>query len=386
MDVLQFIVWDPDPEIFSVFGIDVRWYGLLFALGFLISQQIMFFMYRQEGKPVQDVESLTVYMVIATVVGARLGHVLFYEPDKYLSDPIQILNIRGGGLASHGAAIGILTALYLYVNYLMRFHKGKFEVKKRKRPGQSYLWVVDRIVIVVALTGTLIRLGNFMNSEIVGEPTGSDVGVVYGYWLEDAAKYYSQGSVTSAETRKEESEGWNQKYQAPVRLDLEFQRGIDTTQAGYYIRNTLTRTIAEGPRTERFFEQPGGEPLYYDLQQKSGIVTASVVVNGIPRHPTQLYEASSYLFIFLLLYLIWYRKKEQTPEGMIFGIFMITLWSFRFIWEFLKENQVEFEEGMALNMGQWLSIPLILAGVLILMYSLRNKPKETKERVTSGKN
>lgn len=376
MDLLHFIVWDPDPEIFSILGIDVRWYGLLFALGFLIGQQIMFYMYRQEGKPAQDVETLTIFMVIATIIGARLGHVFFYEPDKYLSDPLEILNIRGGGLASHGAAIGILTALYLYVNYLIRFHKGKFEAKKRKRPGQSYLWVVDKVVIVTAFIGALIRIGNFMNSEIVGEPTGSNYGVVYGHWLEDAAKYYSKGAVTSAETYPVDGAEWQGGYDAPVRLELEFQRGSDTTQIVYFINNTLKSSLIDGPRGERFFSQSAHEPLPYTLQQRSGIVTAHVFVNGIPRHPTQLYEAFSYLLSFLILFLVWYRYKERTPEGLLFGLFLILVFGFRIVWEFMKENQVAFEEGMALNMGQWLSIPLVLTGVIILIYSLRNQPKE----------
>ena len=379
MEVLQFIVWDPDPELFTVFGIDVRWYGLLFALGFLIGQQIMFYLYRQEGKPEQDVETLTVFMVLAVIIGARLGHVFFYEPEKYLSDPIEILNIRGGGLASHGAAIGILTALYLYVNYLIRFHKGKLEVKRRKRPGQSYLWVVDKVVIVTAFIGALIRIGNFMNSEIVGEPSGSDYGVVYGHWLEDVSKYYSQGAVTSAETHPEEGQQWKEKFNAPVRLELEFQRGTDSVQAATFIQTSLKQALTNGPRAERFFDHPAGEPLPYTLQQRSGIITASVITNGLPRHPTQLYEAASYLLIFLVLFLIWSRRKQDTPEGLLFGVFLITLWSFRFIWEFMKENQVEFEEGMALNMGQWLSIPLILAGFVILFYSLRKKPEKEKE-------
>jgi phosphatidylglycerol:prolipoprotein diacylglycerol transferase len=374
MDALLYIVWDPDPELFTVFGISVRWYGLLFALGFLIGQQIMFFMYRKEGKPVQDVETLTIFMVIATIVGARLGHVFFYEPEKYLSDPIEILNIRGGGLASHGAAIGILIAIYLFVNYLIRFHKGKPEIKKRKRPGQSYLWVVDKVVIVTAFIGTLIRIGNFMNSEIIGEPSGSDYGVVYGHWLEDVADYYGKGNITAAETTKASPKGPAANYEAPVLLELEFKRGIDTAYVSNFIQNTLHQAVVNGPRTERFFDQPADEPLPYTLQQRSGVVKANVYVNGIPRHPTQLYEASSYLFIFLLLYLIWYRHKENTPEGLLFGIFMVTLWSFRFMWEFMKENQVAFEENMALNIGQWLSIPLILVGVFFIIYSLRNRP------------
>ena len=157
MDLLNYIIWSPNPEIlpnwdFQIgsFNIgDIRWYGLLFATGFIVSQQIMYKIYRTEGKPEKDVDSLTLWMIIATIIGARLGHVIFYEPMRYLKDPISILKTWEGGLASHGATIGILTAIYLYVNYLVDINplKGKFVWKKRKRPGQSYLWVVDRIVI-----------------------------------------------------------------------------------------------------------------------------------------------------------------------------------------------------------------------------------------------
>src|SRR5690606_12087880 len=137
----------------------------LFALGFLISQQILYYIYKKEGKPETDIDVLTLYMVVATIVGARLGHVLFYEPQRYLSDPVSILKVWEGGLASHGAAAAILFALWLY--------------SRKKKPGQSYLQVVDRIVIVVALTGALIRLGNFFNSEIIGIPTHNESGIVF---------------------------------------------------------------------------------------------------------------------------------------------------------------------------------------------------------------
>ncbi|MEQ8575594.1 MAG: prolipoprotein diacylglyceryl transferase, partial [Fulvivirga sp.] len=157
MSFLSFIIWNVDPEFFTIPFLDrpVRWYGLLFALGFLISQQIMFYLYRKEGKPEKDVETLTIYMVIATILGARLGHVLFYEPDKYLANPLDILKIWEGGLASHGAAFGILFALWLYTKYDIKL---KFfwiikdligipysaSAKKVTRPNQNYLQVVDR--------------------------------------------------------------------------------------------------------------------------------------------------------------------------------------------------------------------------------------------------
>jgi phosphatidylglycerol---prolipoprotein diacylglyceryl transferase len=382
MDLLHFIVWDPDPSLFTIFGLDIRWYGLMFALGFLIGQQIMFYMYRQEGKPAQDVETLTIIMVVATIIGARLGHVFFYEPDKYLSDPIQILNIRGGGLASHGAAISVLLGIYIFVNYLIRIHKGKFEAKKRKRPGQSYLWVVDKVVIVTAFIGVLIRIGNFMNSEIVGKPTETpEYGVVFGHWLEEAIVRNSQGQILSAEASADESGRWSNRFDAPVSLDLEFRKGIDTAAAAAFIRRDITQMVWRQSQGEAFFRDPGPDPLPYSIQQRSGVVTARVVVDGVPRHPTQLYEASSYLLIFFLLFGIWYRHKGRTPEGLLFGIFLVTLFGFRFIWEFMKENQVAFEEDMALNMGQWLSIPLILAGVFFIIYSLRQRNTAEPEKV-----
>ena len=162
---LNYVIWNGSPEIFSIGPITLRWYGLLFATGFLISQQILYYMHREEGKPEKDVETLTIYMVVATILGARLGHIIFYQPDIIWKDPLGILlpfefnptfRFTGlQGLASHGAAIGILFGLWLY--------------SRKKKPNQNYLQVLDRIVILVALTGALIRFGNYFNSEILGK-------------------------------------------------------------------------------------------------------------------------------------------------------------------------------------------------------------------------
>ena len=121
MHFFSYFIWNANPELFSIGSFSLRWYGLLFALGFIISQQFLYYIYRKEGKPVKDIDTLTVWMVIATIVGARLGHVLFYEPEKYLADPIQIFMIRKGGLASHGAAVGILLIIWVYCRYEVRF-------------------------------------------------------------------------------------------------------------------------------------------------------------------------------------------------------------------------------------------------------------------------
>lgn len=150
--ISAYINWNLNPG-FEIFGFEIRYYGFLFALSFIIGYTIMEKIFKWEDKPIKELDRLSIYMIISTIIGARLGHCFFYEPAYYLANPLQILNLRQGGLASHGAAIGILFALWLFV---------------RKREDTSYLWVVDRIVIVVALAGFFIRLGNFFNSEIYG--------------------------------------------------------------------------------------------------------------------------------------------------------------------------------------------------------------------------
>ena len=153
MKVLNYIIWDVNPAIFEIFGREIRYYGLFFAVAFIISQYIMTYIFKKENKPEKDVESLTMHLIFGTIIGARLGHCLFYDFDYYvLQNPHEILFIWEGGLASHGGAIGILTALYLY--------KNKFKY--------DYLWILDRVTIVAAVSAFCIRMGNLMNSEIVG--------------------------------------------------------------------------------------------------------------------------------------------------------------------------------------------------------------------------
>ena len=185
MEILGYILWSPVPEIFpnldwGIIG-NIRWYGLLFAMAFIIGQQIMYYIFRVEGKPGRDIETITIFVVVGTIIGARLGHVFFYEPMRFLADPIEIFMIQKGGLASHGAAIGIITSIYVYSNYYIRigFSKPFFTVKRKKRQGQSFLWVIDRIVIVVAVGGCFIRMGNFLNSEIIGKPSNSNMAVFF---------------------------------------------------------------------------------------------------------------------------------------------------------------------------------------------------------------
>lgn len=263
--LLAFIEWSVSPEIFHLGPVSVRWYGFLFAMAFIAGYFIMTWVFKKEGRPRTDLEQLSVYMIFGTVIGARLGHCLFYNPEYYLSNPIEIFKVWEGGLASHGAAIGILTALYL------------FSKKKKNYP---MLWTLDRVVIVVALAGTFIRLGNLFNSEIIGKPT--DVSWAF-------------------------------------------------------------------------------------------IFTA---VDDIPRHPAQLYESIAYFIIFLILLFVYYKGIEKNKSGLLFGIFLVLVFTFRFFVEFVKENQSGFEEAMVLNMGQLLSIPFVIAGIIFIIKSFKPKKKK----------
>ncbi len=261
--ILQFIHWNISPILFSLGPVSVRWYGLLFAMSFVVGYFIMLRIFRKENIPEPLLDQLSMYMLIATVVGARLGHVFFYEPAAYLAHPIDILKIWQGGLASHGAAIGIIFALYLF----------------SRKTRQPFLWVIDRIVIVVALSGFFIRTGNLFNSEIYGNITQLPWGFI--------------------------------------------------------------------------FEHVG---------------------ETLPRHPTQIYEGLCYLGLFFFLIWHYFQKSGKPRPGFLFGFFLVVLFTFRLLIEFIKEPQVNFESSMALNMGQLLSIPFIIAGIVILAW----KPKITK--------
>lgn len=390
MSILNYLIWNIDPEIFTIplLEREVRWYGLLFALGFLISQQIMFYLYKKEGKPERDVETLTIFMIIATVIGARLGHVFFYEPDKFFADPVMIIKVWEGGLASHGAAFGILYGLWLYSRYEIKLKffwiiKGLLGVpiggsaKRIKRPGQNYLQIVDRIVIVVALTGALIRMGNFMNSEIYGLPTKTDYGVIFANNVKQV--YISQSSPVEEISIEEDSERTsNDAGFVPVKVNLTFKNQPDVlTQESLqrYISGRF-KSIAENYSYVNEHITFGEGEMAFNLNQTpSGVFKASIDAYGIPRHPTQFYEAFTCVLLFILLFMIWNRKREQTPAGLLLGLFLIILFGLRFVHELFKENQVSFEDGLAFNMGQLLSIPLIIAGIFIFTRALKEKPQ-----------
>lgn len=267
--MLNYIVWDANPVLIDSF-VTIRWYGLMFAIGFWIGFNIVAKMFKHEGAPERWMGLLLIWVGVGTVVGARLGHVFFYAWDYYSQHPWKILATWEGGLASHGGAIGVIIAVIM------------FSIFTTKR---SPLWTFDRLVPAIALVGAMIRFGNLMNSEIYGHATTLPWGFMF---------------VRSAE--------WHQMYE------------------------------------------------------------------GVACHPTQIYESLCYLALFgLLMWMYWKKNAEQRP-GLIFGTFLVGIFTPRFFIEFIKNNQEAFEETMTLNMGQLLSIPFVLLGIGLIIYAM-SRPK-----------
>ncbi len=356
MQFLNYIIWSPNPNIFVIPGIDhpVRWYGLLFALGFILSQQVMLWIFKKEGKPEKHVEKLTVYMVIAVIVGARLGHCLFYDPAHYLSNPIEILKIWEGGLASHGGAIGIVFALYLF---------------SRKYP-YSFFWILDRIVIVVALTGAMIRTGNFFNSEMEGTTTNSNYGVVYaGYTKEFLA---TDKDVASVDFRRDETQK-TEEGKVGLAAVIEYKDGVEVdAQKMAVISGNLAFNLRRLTEVSQHIDFGEGQ-LNYRVTERDGRAVVEIFGVGTVRHAAQLYEAAYCVLLMLLLFWLWYKKRDVLPAGFNFSLLLIILWTARFVDEYFKMNQVDFEDSMALNMGQWLSVPMVAIGIVLMVWIHKRK-------------
>ncbi len=283
--MLDFISWNPDPVIFTLGPFAVRWYGLAFAIGFLLGYKIMERMFRHEGAPEKWLGILLMYIIVATIVGARLGHVFFYNWEYYSQHLGEIPKIWEGGLASHGGTIGNIIAVFI------------FSWCVSKKPAS---WTFDKLVVPVALVGALIRLGNLMNSEIYGGRTDLPWGFIF-------------------------------------------------------LRN--------------------GETL--------------------PAHPTQLYEAGAYLLLFALLMWMYWKRNDQERPWLITGTFFTVLFGARFLIEYMKNVQEPWEHRMiadyGINMGQALSIPFILLGIVLIIIAMTRPrqhwtfPNRFPEEQPSGK-
>ncbi len=266
---LATILWNADPIMFSIGPLSVRWYGLMFAIGFMIGYSIMSKMFKHEGAPEKWLGTLLLYVIIATIIGARLGHVFFYELDYYSQHPGEILKIWQGGLASHGGTIANFIGIYIFSKCVTK---------------RNMSWTLDKLVIPTALVAGLIRLGNLMNSEIYGSQTDLPWGFI-------------------------------------------FARDGQT----------------------------------------------------VAMHPTQIYEALCYFALFGLLMWMYWKKNAQERPWLITGIFFIGIFLSRFVIEYVKNVQEEFEVQMivdyGINMGQLLSIPFILLGIFLVAYAMK-RPRQ----------
>lgn len=273
---LAFVHWHVDPVLFHIGSLGIRWYSLLFVGGFILGWYLFRWFFRREGIRESLLDPLLYTLLIATIVGARLGHCLFYQPDYYLGSWqgfVEIFQPWKGGLASHGGAIALLIGMWWFSKHYGR--KNNFD----------FLWIMDHLCIAVAFAGCLIRLGNLFNSEIYGNVTSLPWGVIF------------------------------------------------------------------------------------DLRGETE-----------PKHPTQLYESLSYLVLGVVLVGIYAKRLDRTYRGFFFGLFLLGCFGMRFLIEFIKEPQVGFEEGMALNMGQLLSIPFIVAGIAMIVFScVRKMPARARK-------
>ena len=299
MHYLSF-TWNPSEGIDLGFFM-IRFYSLMFVVAFTLGWLLTKKIYQREGLSQEKLDSLFIYMVVATLLGARLGHVIFYQPELFIEDPLSVLlpistvptfQFTGfQGLASHGAAIAILIAMYYYTKKVI------------KKP---FLWVMDRIVMAVAAGGIFVRIGNFMNSEIIGKPSG------------------------------------------------DFPLGVRFVHDGIGEQQAMRVTGINNP--SKAYDAIVNNPQFSEL------------LNTVPfRHPAQLYEAFGYLLVFLLCMYIYWKTDRRKQQGYIFGVFLITLFLVRFIVEYVKESQGGFESALGLlSTGQWLSIPFIIAGIYIM--------------------
>ncbi|MFT4831276.1 MAG: phosphatidylglycerol:prolipoprotein diacylglycerol transferase [Psychroserpens sp.] len=314
--------WNPNETLFNLGFLQIKYYNLLWITAFALGWFIMKKIFDRENKTAEQLDSLFIHTVLATMLGARLGHVIFYDWPYYKDHLLEILLpirenagstlfgfINGyeftgfAGLASHGAAIGVIIGMYLYT---------------RKYPEFKLLWILDRVVIPVAIGAFCVRLGNFFNSEINGKVVDKSFAF--------ATRFIRDSDDLSA-------------YKA---LAITKEK----TLSGAY------KLIETDPRF-------------------------SEVLEAIPyRHPAQLYEGVCYIFVFLILYFLYWKTDKRDKTGYLFGLFLVLLWTVRFFVEFVKKSQGGFEESLGLlSTGQWLSIPFIIIGLYFMF-----RPKKSGVR------
>ncbi|CAG5076757.1 prolipoprotein diacylglyceryl transferase [Parvicella tangerina] len=368
-DVLAFITWDVDWNALES-PIAVRYYGILWALSFLIGIFLMKKMMANDNAPEEYTDKIFLYVLIGGVVGARLGHVVFYDPQYYFTSEhwTEIPMIWKGGLASHGGAIGVLLANWLY---------------SRRVSKRSFLWSVDKIVVAVALAGCLIRVGNLMNSEIIGRESESSTAMFFQFAAEEDIAtdiYYKSGKNIEAVSVEITPQGEDYIVKMNVKAN-----GTLTNEHLSSLLNAVKTEHREGSEGFNEYEdhiKTMDNPSLEVVQANGNTGYMQFSISPIPRIPTQIWEAGVYLLIFFFLFWGYWKQHWYRREGLLFGLFLVLVFGARFIIEFYKENQVEdLTDEVMLNMGQRLSIPAILIGIYCIYRAFANPQKDTKVHI-----
>jgi len=346
--MLATIFWD-FPNHIPLFGFELRFYSLMFIISFVLGQYGMQYVFKKENINPKLMDSLVYWTIGATIVGARLGHVFFYDWDQYKDNLGDILKVWEGGLASHGAAIAIVAAMIYW---------------SRKYAKVNPLWTLDRMVIVVALAAGFIRMGNWFNSEIYGAPANSAFETIF---VEDGAQAIQRGFAGQVKSIGFERTGNTLQTDTLALRELDLRISFhqsNAAQTEQYANTYLPQIVR--------MQRPDNRNLWIldgtvaEVYEGTDGWEASVKVYGIPRYPTQLFEAGAYWIIFIILALLYLKRAAGTKPGFLFGLFLTLVFGFRFFIEYLKEIQVDFEHSMSLNMGQWLSIPLVAFGLFLI--------------------
>ena len=361
MSVLGFISWDVNPNIIES-PMMIRYYGLLWAISFFLGFYMVKKMIKNEGGDPELADKFLTYTLIGGVLGARLGHVFFYDWDYYKDHLIEIPKVWNGGLASHGGAIGIIISTWIL---------------SRRVTKKSIFWSLDKIVVVTAIAGSLIRVGNLMNSEIIGQKSDAASAFFFEYQAKDSMAGFFDTTADKVNIKPTgenlEKAGFSYPL-SKVSMNLPVQSD-QFDMEGVYEHFYHYKSFYYYPESEKSFEK---EAHYFVTEEAPELVSTpngyfvSFTIAMIPRIPTQIWEAASYLLIFLLLFIGYWKMHWYKKQGMLFGMFLVLVFAARFIIEFWKEHQT-LSDDAALNMGQWLSIPAVFAGLVIMFLSSKNK-------------
>ena len=358
----QSFLWQPDIYIFQTEFFSLRWYSLLFVLGFIFGRFIVVRSYKVENGYDSTVDLQMLYMVMGTLLGSRMGHVFFYEPELLNRNFLEPFLFWKSGLASHGTAVGILLGMFFY-SFELKLKNFKIIVKDRLRRGYDYFQVMDRLIIVVALGCALIRVGNFVNSEIIGKPTEKDYGVVFTKPVENLIKNQLPfvREVIFEETGKFHEAG---KPILKTRIVFEGEK-YKEERIRKSVEKRLGFLLPVSVRAYSHVINPNGASVAHTFSRTQNRFELQMETIGIFRHPSQLYESLTYLLIGIWMYLLWNKHRIHLRPGSLLGLFLVAAFAGRFFLENFKENQVAFEAQFSINLGQILSIPLFVFGVYV---------------------